>query len=86
MAKKKLYDIILMDGQMPGMDGFQATRKIRAAEAAKGIHTPIIAITGYAIAGDVERFLGAGMDDYVSKPIDETRLISLIQKYLNKER
>lgn len=82
----KQYDVILMDGQMPGMDGFEATRKIRAAEAAKGIHTPIIAITGYAIAGDVERFLGAGMDDYISKPIDETRLISLIQKHLNMER
>jgi len=75
------YDIILMDGQMPGMDGFEATRRIREKEILSNTHTPIIAITGYAITGDKEKFLDSGMDDYISKPIDESRLTYLIQKF-----
>jgi PAS domain S-box-containing protein len=74
------YDLILMDGQMPKMDGFEATRKIRDMERDTGKHTPIIAITGYAIPGDRERFLKAGMDDYISKPIDEEKLLAAIQR------
>ncbi len=84
-CKQATYDIILMDGQMPEMDGFEATRMIRTDEIEKKIHTPIIAITGYAITGDIERFLGAGMDDYISKPIDENRLLTLIYKYLKEK-
>ncbi|MFO7997825.1 MAG: response regulator [Bacteroidales bacterium] len=74
------YDLILMDGQMPKMDGFEATRKIREIEKRTGKHTPIIAITGYAISGDRDRFLGAGMDEYISKPIDEEKLLQVIQR------
>lgn len=74
------YDLVLMDGQMPKMDGFEATRRIREMESGTGNHIPIIAITGYAIAGDRERFIEAGMDDYVSKPIDEQKLIDIIYR------
>ena|GEM_PF-537445 len=80
------YDIILMDGQMPKMDGFEATRSIRQREETKNTHTPIIAITGYAVSGDKEKFLASGMDDYVSKPIDENRLIELIHQYVIKNQ
>ncbi len=74
------YDLVLMDGQMPKMDGFETTRRIREMEKSSGKHVPIIAITGYAIPGDRERFLDAGMDDYVSKPIDERKLIEIINR------
>lgn len=63
------YDIILMDVQMPELDGFEVSRQIRAMEQTKGRHTPIIAITAHARKSDKERCLSAGMDDYVSKPI-----------------
>lgn len=78
------YDLILMDGQMPRMDGFSATRIIREREAAHGVRTPIIAITGYAVSGDEKRFLEAGMDAYISKPIDESKLMELLRKFCSK--
>lgn len=78
------YDIILMDGQMPKMDGFEATRIIREKEKYSGLHIPIIAITGYAISGDEERFLKVGMDSYITKPFDENRLIAVIKKLTAK--
>ncbi len=83
--RRNTYNLILMDGQMPKMDGFETTRKIREIEEDKkdGSHIPIIAITGYAIPGDRERFLDAGMDDYVSKPIDENKLITIIHSKLD---
>jgi|GEM_PF-4626330 len=63
------YDLILMDVQMPELDGFEACRQIRALEQTKGGHTPIIAITAHARKADRDQCLSAGMDDYVSKPI-----------------
>ncbi len=82
-----MYDLILMDGQMPKMDGMQATLKIREIEKTTNKHTPIIAITGYAVTGDKEKFLSNGFDDYISKPIDETRLSEIIDKYgIKKEK
>ncbi len=77
---KGSYDLVLMDGQMPRMDGFEATRKIRDLEKDADKRTPVIAITGYAIPGDRERFLKAGMDDYISKPIDEEKLLEAIYR------
>jgi PAS domain S-box-containing protein len=74
------YDVVLMDGQMPKMDGFETTRQIRSLEENSGQRIPIIAITGYAIPGDRERFMDAGMDDYVTKPIDESKLVEIIER------
>jgi PAS domain S-box-containing protein len=82
------YDLVLMDCSMPGMDGFEATRQIRLAEQASPInpprHIPIIALTANAIKGDREQCIEAGMDDYVSKPIDPDQLIEAIQTLLAK--
>ncbi len=76
------YDLILMDVQMPGMDGVEATRRIREQEAARaGRHIPIIALTAHAMKGDRARFLGAGMDDYLAKPIQRPQLYAVLAKY-----
>jgi two-component system sensor histidine kinase/response regulator len=74
-----IYDLILMDVQMPEMDGFEATAKIRELEDKKGTHTPIIAMTAHAMKGDRERCLDAGMDDYVPKPISSEALLNAIR-------
>ena len=74
------FDVVLMDVEMPEMDGLQATASIRAEEQKKGTHTPIIAMTAHAIKGDRERCLGAGMDDYISKPIRAQQLFEKLQK------
>jgi signal transduction histidine kinase/DNA-binding response OmpR family regulator len=72
------FDLVLMDVQMPGMDGFQATAIIRTRELALGRHTPIMAMTAHAMKGDRQRCLQAGMDGYVSKPINLTELFEEI--------
>jgi two-component system sensor histidine kinase/response regulator len=71
-------DLILMDVQMPELDGMEATREIRAAEEGSGHHTPIIAMTAYAMSGDSERCLLAGMDAYLSKPLTKELLLKTI--------
>jgi two-component system sensor histidine kinase/response regulator len=75
------YGLVLMDCQMPGMDGFEATQAIRRAEPA-GRRVPIIAMTANAMLGDRERCLEAGMDDYISKPIDPQKVLDTIQRWL----
>jgi signal transduction histidine kinase/ActR/RegA family two-component response regulator len=72
------YDVVLMDLQMPEMDGFEATAAIRMRERSAGVHTPIVALTAHAMAGDRQRCLQAGMDGYVSKPINANDLFSAI--------
>jgi signal transduction histidine kinase/DNA-binding response OmpR family regulator len=76
------FDIVLMDIQMPGMDGFEATAAIREKEKLTGGHVPIIAMTAHALKGDQERCLAAGMDGYVSKPIRTSELFSTIESLL----
>jgi DNA-binding response OmpR family regulator len=75
------FDVILMDVQMPALDGLAATRQIRLRELAQGGHVPIIAMTARAMAGDRERCMEAGMDDYLSKPVDSQQLREMLQRY-----
>jgi len=77
----KDYDLILMDWQMPRMDGLEATRKIRAMKGDDG--PVIIAVTANAMSGDVERCLDAGMDDYLSKPVQKEKLENMLRKWLS---
>ena len=75
-------DLVLMDVQMPEVDGLEATRAIRAHEAKTGGHVPIVAMTAHAMQGDRERCLAAGMDDYVAKPIRGQQLFATIASVL----
>lgn len=75
------FDIILMDCQMPNMDGFEATRRIRAMEL-PGQHTPILALTAQALAGDDDECRRAGMDDYLTKPVERRLLIAKLERLL----
>jgi len=80
------YDAILMDVQMPEMDGYEAVRFIREAERAAAIHTPIIAMTAHAMVGDREACLEAGMDDYIQKPFDPAGLVDKIESTVARLR
>jgi CheY-like chemotaxis protein/anti-sigma regulatory factor (Ser/Thr protein kinase) len=75
----KAYDVVLMDVQMPEMGGIEATRRIREREASTGGHTRIVALTAHAMTGDRERYLEAGMDGYLSKPIDPSALFAAVE-------
>jgi CheY-like chemotaxis protein len=74
------FDLVLMDVQMPEMDGFEATAAIRAMERDTGRHVRIVAMTAHAMSGDRDRCLAAGMDDYLSKPIDKRSLYQVVEK------
>ena len=82
MAKQGGYDLILMDMSLPEIDGWEATRQLRAF--AETQRTPIIALTAHAMAGDREKALDAGCDDYDTKPIELPRLLSKIEGLLSR--
>ena len=77
---KEVVDLVLMDCQMPRIDGFKATSHLRA----KGIETPIVALTAYARAEDEEKCLAAGMNDYLSKPFRQSELRAMLEKWLGR--
>ena len=80
---KNQYDVIFMDIQMPIMDGIEATAKIREREG-ESRHTPIIALTAYALVGDREKFLSYGMDEYIPKPVKMDELFQLLEEVVNR--
>ena len=78
--EKEAIDLVLMDLQMPEMDGLEATAAIREKEKSNGRHLPIVTMTAHAMKGDRERCLDGGMDDYLSKPIQAKALIQMVEK------
>jgi len=83
-TREQRFDLILMDASMPVLDGLAATAAIRAAEAGKPRRTPIVALTAHAMTGDRERYLAAGMDGYVSKPVDRAALFAEMARVLGE--
>jgi len=75
--EKEAYDLVLMDIELPGIDGIEATRIIKR----KYRNVPVIALTSYAMKGDREKFLAAGFDEYMSKPINLTQFVDKLEKY-----
>jgi two-component system CheB/CheR fusion protein len=85
MARDQCFDIVLMDVQMPELDGLEATRELRSSTGfATRPDTPVIALTAYAMKGDRERFLSQGMDDYVTKPVDWSRLFAKMARLMRR--
>jgi len=80
MAKKEKPDLIIMDIQLPGIDGLETTKRIRESEANGGV--PIVALTSYAMVGDREKALDAGCTGYIEKPINPETFMSEIETYL----
>jgi two-component system sensor histidine kinase/response regulator len=83
--KKESYDLVLMDIQMPEMNGWEATQAIREYEKVTGEHIPIVAMTAHAMKGDKERCTAAGMDDYLTKPIRIPELLSIVDEIGNRK-
>jgi two-component system, cell cycle response regulator DivK len=81
-AVREVPDLILMDIQLPGIDGFEATTQIRASAAARRV--PIVAITSFAMTGDRERLLAAGCNGYIEKPIDPDTIMAQISGFLRE--
>src|SRR5262249_51319164 len=85
LALEDHFHLILMDCHMPEMDGFEATSSIRKNESMTGHHVPIIGLTAQAMAGDREKCIAAGMDDYLSKPVTLDKLDTAIQRWLYRD-
>jgi CheY-like chemotaxis protein len=86
ILKRENFALVLMDVQMPELDGLEATRLIRQTEKETGQYVPIIALTAHAMKGDGERCLSAGMDGYLSKPVTTADLITTIQSFIDQSR
>jgi len=80
LAEAEQPDLILMDMSLPLMDGYEATRRLKATEALAGI--PIIGLSAHAMSGDVRKALAAGCDGYLTKPVDEDQLFAMLAEYL----
>ena len=80
--EESTYDVVLMDVEMPEMDGFEATAEIRLREAGTGAHTPIVALTAHGRQGDRRRCLVVGMDDFISKPVDADHLRAALSRWV----
>ena len=85
IIEKEKFDLVLMDVQMPEMDGFEATRQIRQREQSTGQHLPVVAMTAHAMKGDREKCLEAGMDDYVAKPLYPEELYRVIERAIARK-
>jgi len=82
LAEQSHPDLILMDIQLPGLDGYEATRRIKANPELRRI--PIIAVTSYALSGDEEKARAAGCDAYIAKPFDALQLLAMVRTFLEK--
>ena len=86
VLRREAFDIVLMDVQMPEVDGFEATAAIRDQERDTDTHIPIIAMTAYALKGDEERCLAAGMDGYIAKPVRPQELLAVVKRCARKSQ
>lgn len=86
LFKTKKFDLIIMDGQLPKLDGCETVEKMREAEKGRNTYTPIIALTAHAIAGYPQRCIQVGMDEHLTKPISRTELLSRIEFWLSQRR
>jgi CheY-like chemotaxis protein len=82
LAREQQPDLVLLDIQLPGMDGYEVLRRLRADEGTRGI--PVIAVSANAMPADIERGLAAGFDDYLTKPIDQRVLVTMLQRVLQR--
>ena len=81
--RENYYDLILMDENMPNLNGIEATKQILEIEKSeKRNHTPVIALTANALKGDRERFLEAGMDEYLTKPVNKEKLLEIFNQFI----